>query len=163
MNKEKSNFERMIDLVEEIFSTRNDPEQLQVNEEVIEQLIQLDPHFVSELDEGKGPCCWILLIPSNTELMHRFLDAEITEQELFERSRTLTTFTTLYLASALTLPEYRNKGITFHLCISAILELQKKYSFQDYFAWTFTEEGKHLAAKISNHFSKPIHIRVHQP
>ncbi len=31
----KNNFERMLQLVDEVFDVRNDPEQLDVNEEVI--------------------------------------------------------------------------------------------------------------------------------
>ena len=36
----KSNFQRMIELAENIFATKNDPNQLDVNEEVIEHLLK---------------------------------------------------------------------------------------------------------------------------
>jgi hypothetical protein len=35
----KSNFERMMKLAEDVFAVKNDPEQLDVNEDVIEQLM----------------------------------------------------------------------------------------------------------------------------
>jgi hypothetical protein len=35
----KSNFERMLQLADEVFATKNDPNQLDVNEEVMEHLI----------------------------------------------------------------------------------------------------------------------------
>ena len=67
-----SNFERMIALVNESFDARNDPEQLDVNEEVIALLQQLHPATLSEHNEGDGPVVWILLIPTTVTLMHQF-------------------------------------------------------------------------------------------
>ena len=39
----KSNFERMMQIIDEVFSTREDPDQLQVNENVIARLQELHP------------------------------------------------------------------------------------------------------------------------
>lgn len=36
-----SNFERMIALVNEVFATKNDPDQLDVNLQVMERLVQI--------------------------------------------------------------------------------------------------------------------------
>jgi hypothetical protein len=49
-----SKLERMIRLVGEIFSTRNDPSQLQVDQQIIERLNTLHPATVSEFNDN-GP------------------------------------------------------------------------------------------------------------
>jgi hypothetical protein len=62
----------MMQLAEDVFSVKNDPEQLDVNEEVIEQLIAIHPATVSEQDEGEGPVAWVLVIPTTFEIMNSF-------------------------------------------------------------------------------------------
>lgn len=43
-----SNFERMIQLAEEVFSVKNDSNQLDVNPEVLERLKKIHPSTVTE-------------------------------------------------------------------------------------------------------------------
>lgn len=49
-----SNFERMIQLAEDTFATKNDPDQLDVNQDVIERLQKIHPSTVSEYNDN-GP------------------------------------------------------------------------------------------------------------
>ena len=72
-----SNFERLIQLADEVFSVKSDPSQLDVNPEVLERLHQLQPATVSAHDDGNGPVAWGLLIPTTIGLMKRFLKSEI--------------------------------------------------------------------------------------
>ena len=72
-----SNFERMIQLSEEVFSSRTDPDQLNVNEEVMEHLQLIHPFTISEYDDGNGPVCWILCIPTTLDLMNQFINQKI--------------------------------------------------------------------------------------
>lgn len=58
-----TNFERMLQLADEIFDTKSDPEQLDVNEDVLNRLKQLHPASVTEKANENGPIAWILLIP----------------------------------------------------------------------------------------------------
>ena len=67
------NFERMLELIEEVFETRNDPDQLQVDQQVLQRLQEIHPATISEHNEGKGPCIWILLIPTTKKVMDDFL------------------------------------------------------------------------------------------
>lgn len=145
----KSNIERMLDLVEEAFDTRNDPEQLDVNEQVLEKLHQIHPSTLSEFDDGKGPVVWVLLIPTTQVLMHQFLNGELTEQELFANTNIDTIYDSIYLCSALVLPEYRGKGIANKLAIEAIESIKKQYSIKSLFVWPFSKEGNGLARKIA--------------
>ena len=67
------NLGRMIRLAGEVFSARTDPDQLDVDEAVIERLQSLHPATLSEHVEGDGPVVWILLIPTTRETMDLFL------------------------------------------------------------------------------------------
>jgi hypothetical protein len=51
----KSNFERMIQLSDEVFSSRTDPDQLNVNEDVMEHLQHIHPDTISDYDDVNGP------------------------------------------------------------------------------------------------------------
>lgn len=151
-----SHFERMLQLVEAVFDVKNDPSQLDVNEEVLEYLKTLHPATVSELDDGKGPVAWVLLIPTTLKLMHQFIGEEISEQEMYDLTKLETQFEALYLCSALVLEEYRNKGIAKRLALEAIEKIRLDYPIKALFVWTFTKEGDLVAEKIANWTSLPL-------
>jgi len=144
-----SNYERMIALIESSFDTKNDPNQLDVNEEVINRLFQIHPNALIEKDDGQGPYIWIVLIPTTNELMQLFLENEITEAELFEKTPIGAQYETIYLCSAMTLEEYRNKGITKQLCLEAIENMRQNNPISSLFVWSFSKEGESLAEKIA--------------
>jgi GNAT superfamily N-acetyltransferase len=155
-----SNFERMIQLAEDVFAVRSDPDQLDVNEKVLDRLRRIHPATVSEYDEGTGPVAWLLLIPTTSELMHRFLDHKISEKELFDQTPMETNFDALYLCSAMVLDEYRRKGITKQLALKAIEEIRKDHPLESLFVWSFTEEGDRAAKRLSQLAALPIHKRI---
>lgn len=107
----KSNFERMLQLADEVFAVKNDPDQLDVNQDVLERLKRIHPATVSEYNDGNGPVAWVLLFPTTLDLMRQFLDSTISEKELFARTPLDIKYEALYLCSALVLEEYRRKGI----------------------------------------------------
>ena len=143
-----SNFERMIQLAEDVFSVKNDPDQLDVNEEVIERLCQMHPATVSEFNDN-GPVVWILLIPSTNDLMQKFLKKEISEKELFSQTPLNIKYETIYLCSAMVLPEYRRKGIAKRLSLEAINKIKKDQEITSLFVWPFSKEGDKLAEEIA--------------
>ena len=123
----ENNLDRMIALAEEFFGTRSDPEQISVNEEVMERLHAIHPNTLSEQRNENGPIAWILLIPTVSDVMQQFIEKKITEKELLDRTldesshRPLgETYDALYLCSALVLPEERGKGIAKRLATKAI-------------------------------------------
>jgi predicted GNAT family acetyltransferase len=144
-----SNFERMIQLAEEVFDSKSDPEQLEVNEEVLEHLCKIHPASVQEFDDGNGPVVWVLLFPTTNELMNRFLKNEISEKQLFELTELDINYDAIYLCSAMVLEEYRRKGIAQQLSNDAIEEIRKSHPITSLFVWPFTKEGCALAEKIS--------------
>jgi GNAT superfamily N-acetyltransferase len=155
----KSNFERMIQLADDIFAVKNDPNQLDVNEEVIEHLQKIHPATVSEYNEGNGPVAWLLLKPTKKELMDRFLEKQISEKELYELTPLNVKYESLYLCSALVLEEYRRKGITKKLCLEAIEKIKKDHPLKYLFAWPFSKEGDMGSEKIAKIVSMPFFKR----
>jgi GNAT superfamily N-acetyltransferase len=139
----------MMQLADEVFAVKNDPDQLDVNQQVLERLIRIHPATVSEYDDGNGPVAWVLVIPTTLDLMNRFIEKKISEKELFELTPTNITYDALYLCSALVLEEYRRKGIAKRLMLDAIEKIRKDHPLKALFVWPFSKEGdlgaKHLA------------------
>lgn len=156
----QSNLERMIQLAEEVFSVKNDPNQLDVNPTALERLQQIHPATVAEYDDGNGPVAWILLIPTTLELMTRFIENKISEKELFDLTPLNTKYEALYLCSALVLEEYRRKGIAKRLTMEAIENIRKDHPLKALFVWTFSKEGDLGAAEIARLTSLPLYKRI---
>ncbi len=152
-----SNYERLIRLAEDIFSVKNDPHQLDVDEAVLQRLRQLHPATVSEYIDGNGPVAWVLVFPTTLELMHRFLDHKISEKELFELTPLHETYEAIYLCSALVLEEYRRKGISKRLTLEAISQIGNDHPIKALFVWPFTPEGDWASAEIGNRTGLPLY------
>jgi ribosomal protein S18 acetylase RimI-like enzyme len=144
-----SNFERMLALIDEVFATRSDPDQLQVDETVIEKLQAIHPATLGEYNEGDGPCVWVLVIPTTKEVMNDFLAGRITEQQLLDRTEPGQQFEALYLCSATVLPEYRRRGLALRLCTEAVNAISAQHPVKTLYVWPFTPEGKMLAERVA--------------
>jgi len=155
----QSNFERLIQLADEVFSVKNDPSQLDVNDKVLKRLKRMHPATVADEDDGNGPVAWVLVIPTTLDLMNRFLKSEISEKELFDLTPLNATYEALYLCAALVLEEYRRKGIALHLTLKAVENLRKDHPLKCLFVWPFSKEGDHLAATIAGMASLPLYKR----
>ncbi|HLO60747.1 MAG TPA: hypothetical protein VK179_18495 [Bacteroidales bacterium] len=160
-----NNYERLIKLAEDVFSFRSDPEQLNVNPEIMDRLRKIHPSTMMEYNNGKGPGAWILVIPTTTDLMEKFINGEINEKQLFDLTPIGIKYDSLYLCSALVLEEYRHKGITTRFVISALNEMQKEHPIKSLFVWPFTEGGDATARKISELTGLPLYERrrTHNP
>jgi len=154
-----SNYERMIQLSEQVFSSRTDPDQLNVNENVMDHLQLIHPDTISEYDDGNGPVCWILCIPTTLDLMNQFINKKISERELYELTPLNTKYEAIYLCSALLLEEFRGKGIAQTLGVRAIENIKIDHSIKALFFWSFSKEGEKLAEKVSELMSLPLFKR----
>lgn len=155
-----SNFERMIALVNEVFATKNDPDQLDVNEDVMERLVLLHPSTICERDEGDGPVVWVLLIPTTRALMEAFLSKSISEKDLFDQTPVGASYDALYLCSAIVLPEYRRKGIARELTLEAVSDIQKEHPLTALFVWSFSKEGDLASEELSRITQIPLFKRL---
>ena len=154
-----SNYERMIQLSEKVFSSRTDPDQLNVNENVMDHLQLIHPDTISEYDDGNGPICWILCIPTTIDLMTQFINQKISERELYELTPLNTKYEAIYLCSALLLEEFRGKGIAQRLGVRAIENIKMDHSIKALFFWSFSKEGEKLAEKVSGLMGLPLFKR----
>jgi len=154
-----SNYERMIQLSDEVFSSRTDPHQLNVNENVMEHLQLIHPDTISEYDDGNGPVCWILCIPTTLDLMNKFINKEISEREIYELTPLNTKYEAIYLCSALLLEEFRGKGIAQRLGVKAIENIKIDHPIKALFFWSFSKEGEKLAEKVSSLIGLPLYNR----
>jgi len=155
----KSNFERLIELSDEVFSSRTDPDQLNVNEKVMEHLQLIHPDTISEYDDGNGPVCWILCIPTTLDLMNQFINKEISERELYELTPLNAKYEAIYMCSALLLEEFRGKGIAQKVGMKAIENIMLDHSIKALFFWSFSKEGEKLADKASDLLGLPLYKR----
>jgi len=154
-----SNYERLIQLSDEVFSSRTDPDQLNVNEKVMEHLQLIHPDTISEYDDGKGPVCWILCIPTTLDLMSKFTEQKISERELYELTPLNTKYEAIYMCSALLLEEFRGKGIAQKLALQAIENIKIDHPIKALFFWAFSKEGEKLAEKVSDLTGLPLYKR----
>ena len=145
----KNNFERMIQLAGEFFQAHNDPDQISVDENIMQRLRDLHPATITQEEDENGPIAWILIIPTTDHIMKEFIAKAINENELLEMTRKDSVFTALYLCSALVLPEYRGKGIARRLTVAAIKSIQEEHPLRALFYWSFSPEGERLAQSIA--------------
>jgi GNAT superfamily N-acetyltransferase len=145
-----NNFERMIQMAEEVFNARQDREQLDVNEAVIGELLALHLSSVKQIEDENGPVLWLLLIPTLESIAKKFLKNEIQETELLKLTPKGVSYTVLYLCSVMVLPEYRGKGLAFETTVKAIEEIRKEMRLDALLVWPFSNEGRELAKKISD-------------
>ena len=139
----------MMEIIDATFSTRKDPDQLQVSKKDIDKLHQIHPACLSEFTYQGGPGIWILLIPTTQNVMNNFLEKRISERQILENTQPGETYSCLYLCSATTLPELRGKGLTKNLCLGSIAEIMKNHPINTLFVWAFTKEGEILADAIA--------------
>ena len=158
-----SNLERMLALVQQVFDSKNDPDQLDVNEKVMERLSLIHPSSISEYDDGNGPVVWVLLIPTTEEIMKRFLNHEINEQDILDLTPINVNYQAIYLCSVLVLPEHRRKGLAKNLCQEAIENIRKNNTVKSLFVWPFTKEGEALAERISSEIKLKLYRKTKNP
>ncbi len=149
----------MIRLAEEFFEAKSDPDQIAVDENVIERLRTIHPNTMSEERDENGPIAWILLIPTSKELMMQFIERKINEKDILARTVPGSAYEAIYLCSALVLPEYRKKGIAERLTVAAIKAIQKEHPIASLFYWSFSEEGERLARAIARGTNLPLYKR----
>ena len=120
----------------------------------------MHPSAVTECNDGNGPVAWILLIPTTSDLMKRFLENHISEKELFDLTPLNTKYEALYLCSALVLEEYRRQGIVKRLALESIENIRKDHPLKSLFAWPFSKEGDLASESIARMTSMPLYKRL---
>lgn len=155
----KPNYNRMMNLIDEVFSTRKDPGQIQVTSNQMKKLMQIHPDCLTEFADEQGPLIWILIIPTTTLVMEKFLKGGITEKEILDQTPIGVPYESLYLCSVTTLPELRHQGKTKQMCLNVIEKMQKNNHIKNLFVWPFTKAGEALAKSLANASSLSLLIK----
>jgi len=159
MATNKPNYKLMLALIEEVFATKNDPNQIQVTPSQMKKLAKIHPDTLSEIANENGPLIWILVIPTTIRVMHDFLQGKITEKGILDETPISEKYQAIYLCSATALPETRCKGNTKALCIKAISSMMQSHPIEHLFVWPFTSVGMQLAQCIANHTQLKLHTK----
>ena len=155
------NHYRMFALIDEVFATRTDPDQLQVSETQREKLQAIHPATMGEVADENGPLIWLLLIPTTKPVMEKFLAGTISENQLLEQTNLGEKYDCIYLCSVTTLPEMRGKGETKKLCLKQINAIRKEHDIKTLFVWAFTEGGDSLAESLGKTCNLEVYKRIH--
>lgn len=155
------NHYRMFEIIDEVFATRSDPDQLQVDEKIIAKLQQIHPATIGELADHNGPLIWCLLIPTTNKVKEDFVAGKISENDLFNQTHPGEVFDCIYLCSVTTLPEQRGQGKTMQLCLEGIKRIQEDHPVKSLFVWAFSEGGDKLAESLSKKTGLPLEKRKH--
>jgi hypothetical protein len=153
------NYNRMLKIIEDVFTSRIHSNQIQVTENDIEKLYNIHPSTLTELSDENGPTCWILIIPTTNNNMIDFINDKISEQQLLDKTNSDEILNCLYLCSAITLPEYRNKDITLNACLESAKKIINDFPIESLYVWPLSIEGKTLASKISKQLNLPLHLK----
>lgn len=155
-----SNLERMLELVDDVFNSRHDNEQISVDEVERNKLLAIHPNCLSELANEDGPIVWVLVVPTTVDIMNRFLHGVISEKKLLNETPVGVAYDCVYLCSALVLPEFRNKGLAKEVALDALNKIIQQHSVSTLFYWPFTEEGRYLAEAIAKSLGLSLKVKV---
>lgn len=152
--------EKEMRIAEEIFGTEKDPDQMPINEESVKKLDSIYEGWLgSVLDEEGEPIAWSVVLPTQTELMDKFLNNEITEKQLLEKTKPEDVYNSLYVASVITVPEQRSKGFATKV-LSEAIERAPLVDNAVIFAWPWSVEGRSLFDKIKSMVKKDIRVKI---
>ena len=154
-----SNFERLIQLADEAFDYREDPDQIGMNEEQRSKLLAIHPATMQAENNENGPVAWLLVVPTTYDLMRQFIEHNISEKQLLEMTPVGVPYDAIYLCSALVLEEYRRKGIAEKLTLKAIDEISNSNPISTIFVWPFSDGGDKVAEKVARETKLPLLTR----
>lgn len=156
------NFRRMMQLIDEVFATKNDPDQLDIDEKVRQKILNLHPATFAEHSVEDGPVAWVLVIPTTLEVMNKFIRRAINENQLVEMTPPGGKYEAIYLCSASVLEEYRRQGLTLRLALDSIEKIRHDHPIEALFVWPFSSEGDQAAAAIAEKAGLPLFKRMEE-
>lgn len=145
---------------ERFFHTDKDLEQLPGEEITYEFLTKKFPNSANIIRQGKKIVGHTFVLPCSKKLMRQFLNGKITERQLFYCIReeiTYQNFETIYLCSALLLPEHRGQGLAAQSMADQVKKISSmRKGKTEIFAWPQTLEGKKMAQNVAKITRKKV-------
>lgn len=157
-NMDEKVLNKMLNIAEEFFGTSSDPDQMPITKESFYKLQQLHPKTVVYKLENGEPISWVVVLPTQIELMEKFLKGEINERELLDLTKPQDEYEALYLCAAFTVPEHRRKGYIVEMFKEAIRDIPHTKNTR-LFAWPFSREGRELAEKLNTSLDNQVLIK----
>lgn len=155
----QNQLKKILEIAEQFYGTFDDLEQIPINENSFNRLISIHEETIKlKTDNSNSPVSWIVVIPTSGETMNLFLDKKINERELFDRAVKEKSFEALYLCSAFTISEYRNKGYAKELLIESINKFAPDKSVELY-VWIYSKEGANLINVLEESLGREIKKR----
>jgi|GEM_PF-145556 len=154
-----TNYQRLIQLAEQTFHASEDSEQISMTAADRAQLARLHPACIRERRVGDEPVAWMLLFPTSTALMERFLAGMIGERSLLHDTPAGAMYEAVYICSALVLEEFRARGIARELACEALREIRATQPIDALFIWPFSAAGEALARSVARETGLPLRIR----
>lgn len=160
MNSNRDILQKTMTIAELIFGTQNDPSQIPIVPASAEKLDSLaSGWFKYRLDENGEPISWVVVVPTTREIAERFLQGAISEKEILDQTTPQERYSALYLCAAITLPEYRRKGLALELMLEAVRGIPTASDVL-YFAWPYSTDGKLFGTRLQEALGKEIKCRV---
>ena len=159
MKQRQNNLQRMIRLADDFFGARKDPAQISVDRRQMQRLLKIHPRTMNQRSTKNGPIAWALVLPTTNEVMQAFIRKRITERELLFQTPIHVKYDTVYLSSALVLPEFRRKGYAQRLLVNAVRAIQKQHPITSLCYWGFSTAGRKLARAVANEVHLPLKRR----
>jgi hypothetical protein len=126
----------------EFFGTEEDEDQIPSNDKVVKHLFKIGGINSLAINKDTSELIgWGAAIPTSQKLMHKFLDSEITEAQMFWQSDGQH-YDAIYFISIFIKPEYRKMGLGLKLIFKTINPLYKENTIVFYDA--FSKEGENI-------------------
>ena len=154
------NLQRLIQLAESTFDVKHDPDQLAVDATVLDRLGGIHPATMAEERTPDGPIAWTLVIPTTVPLMEAFLSGHLSERQMYEATPVKARYQSIYLCSAMVLPEHRRQGVARRMLSSSIQAIRGDHAISDLFFWPFSLEGEQLAVAVAQETGLPLNRRL---
>lgn len=150
--------DKMLNIAEQFFGTQSDPNQMPITKESFYKLQRLHPKTVVYRLKNEEPISWIVVVPTQIDLMNKFLQGEINERALLDLTKPQVEYEALYLCAAFTIPEHRRNGYVVEMFKEVIADIPHKQEVK-LFAWPFSEEGRKLIEKLNTNLDNKILIK----
>lgn len=140
-------------IAESYFMTHEDESQITVNSETASWIARNLPGSFNIIKDGNNVIGSTFVFITKEKHMSEFLTGGINERELFQRVREEYPFRpeTVYICSAVVLPEYRRMGLALSALVKSVEKIVELYQFTPVlFYWAYSPEGQRLAEKLGD-------------
>lgn len=151
-------------LAEEYFEMEDDPDQIPATSGNRDWVFNNIPECLNVIRNDGEIIGYTFIIPSSRELMERFIDEEITDNEMFEEIKKLKFYDgidAVYLCASFIKPEFRGRGLAVKGRAKSIKKIIEKRGRDDlvlYF-WSYSEEGKKSCLRVAEELGLEIKER----